>query len=516
VPTWTGLLTDQLRTMAAAYPDETAYRNLGNDTSITFDRWERRSNRLARGLADLGVSRGQRVAILMEPEDILHWIVTYSAVHKLGAVAVPLNNRLSPPEVHGIVGHAEVTVVVASGSYGVSLVTLAGSVPSLTSVVTVGGPGSDRAVDFEDVLAGDDSPIQAPLDGDDLADIMYTSGTTGRPKGVAVRHDQVARVPNRLPEWQGTAWLTASPVFTFAGLSFIHNPMKAGMTVLYLPTFDTGRWLGIVERERPHSAFVVPAMAQLIIHHPAFASADLTSLRMLVLGSAPLAPHTLQTLQAKLAGADVLNSYGMTEGGHATFTMDPEAARTRPGAVGRPTPPVEVKIVDEAGHSCLTGDVGEVLTRNPGGHREYYRDAAATAQQWAGGWLHTGDLGHLDADGYLYIVGRKKEMIVRGGMNVYADDVEAALQAHPDVIEAAVVGVPHGVLGEDVAAYIVLRPGSGATVESVVDFARQTLADYKVPRQVVVVDELPRNAGGKVIKSELILGAGPGGERSGR
>ena len=502
-----GLLTDQLRTMAAAYPDETAYRNLGDDTSITFDRWERRSNRLARGLVDRGVAPGQRVVIVMEPDHILHWIVTYSAVHKVGAVAVPLNNRLSAPEVRGIVEHAEATAVVASGSYGGSIGPLVGAVPSLSVVITVGDPGIDGATDLEDVLAGDDSTIQAPRDGDDLADIMYTSGTTGRPKGVAVRHSQVARVPNQLPEWQGTGWLTASPVFTFAGLGFIHNPMKSGMTVLHLPTFAAGRWLGIVERERPHSAFVVPAMAQLLIHHPAFATADLSSLRKLVLGSAPLAPHTLRTLQAKLPGADVLNSYGMTEGGHATFAMDPEAARTRPGAVGRPTPPVEVRIVDDAGRACRTGEVGEVLTRNPGGHREYYRDPAATARQWAGGWLHTGDLGHLDADVYLYIVGRKKEMIVRGGMNVYADDVEAALQAHPDVVEAAVAGIPHAVLGEDVAAWVVLRPGSGATAEAVVDFARQTLADYKVPRRVDVVVELPRNAGGKVVKSHLTAGS---------
>ncbi len=506
----TGLLTDQLRTMAAAYPDETAYRNLGDDTSLTFDRWERRSNRLARGLAERGVTRGERVAIVMEPGHVLHWIVAYSAVHKLGAVAVPLNNRLSPPEVRGIMEHAEVSAVVASGSYGATVGPLVGTVPSLSAVVTVGGPGFDGGVDLEDVMAGDDSPIQAPLDGGDLADIMYTSGTTGRPKGVAVRHDQVARVPNQLPEWQGTGWLTASPVFTFAGLGFIHNPMKSGMTVLHLPTFDAGRWLGIVARERPDIAFVVPAMAQLLIHHPAFHSADLTSLRKLVLGSAPLAPHTLRALQDRLPGADVLNSYGMTEGGHATFTMDPEAARTRPGAVGRPTPPVEVRIVDGAGQPCPTGEVGEVLTRNPGGHREYYRDAAATARQWAGGWLHTGDLGHLDADGYLYIVGRKKEMIVRGGMNVYADDVEAVLQAHPDVVEAAVAGIPHAVLGEDVGAWVVLRPGAAATAEAVVQFARQNLADYKVPRRVEVVGELPRNAGGKVVKSRLTAAAGTG------
>ena len=499
----TELLTDQLRLMAKAYPDRVAYRNLGDDTSITFERWEQRSNRLARGLADRAVAKGDRVALLLPAEQILDWIVTYSAIHKLGAVAVPLNNRLSPPEVQGILDHAEATAVVTSAAFGDAVRPLIGSLPSLALVVTVGSPGMEGALDIDAVMGDDDSAFQVPLGPDDLADIMYTSGTTGRPKGVAVRHSQVARVPNQLPEWQGTGWLTASPVFTFAGLGFIHNPMKAGMTVLHLPTFDPAQWLAVVERERPPSAFVVPAMAQLLIHDPEFGGADLSSLRLLVLGSAPLAPDTLRRLQDKLPEAAVLNSYGMTEGGHATFTMDPRAARSRPGAVGRPTPPVEVRIVDDSGEGVPPGAVGEVLTRNPAGHREYYRDPEATARQWEGGWLHTGDLGHLDEEGYLYIVGRKKEMIVRGGMNVYADDVEAALYAHPAVVEAAVIGVPHEVLGEDVAAYVVLQPGSGATPGQLVEFAGGRLADYKVPRQVVVVAELPRNAGGKVVKAKL-------------
>jgi acyl-CoA synthetase (AMP-forming)/AMP-acid ligase II len=497
------LLPDQLRFMASAYPDKVAYRNLGDGSSITFIRWERESNRLARGLQGRGVGKGDLVALYLEAEQILDWIVAYSAVHKLGAVAVPMNNRLSAPEVRGILEHAEVAAIVASGAYGEAIAPLLGSLSSLLVVAVVGPSGLTGSITLEALKSEDDGAIQVPIDESDLADVMYTSGTTGRPKGVAVRHGNVALLPNTQPEWQGTYWLTATPVFTFAGLGFIYNPMKAGMSVLFLPKFDAGRWLDAVEVERPVIAFVVPAMALLLLHHPRFGSADLSSLTRLILGSAPLAPDTLQRLQARLPDAAVLNSYGMTEGGHATFSMDPKGSRTHPGAVGRPRPPVEVRIVDDGGADRPLGDVGEVVTRNPAGHREYYKDPEATARMWEGGWLHTGDLGYLDADGYLYIVGRKKEMIVRGGMNVYADDVEAVLLAHPAVVEAAVVGVPHDVLGEDVAAFVVLRPGVELASEELQRFAGERLADYKVPRQITYLVELPRNAGGKVVKSRL-------------
>jgi acyl-CoA synthetase (AMP-forming)/AMP-acid ligase II len=500
------VLPDQLRLMASAYPDEVAYRNLADESSITFGSWERESNRLAHGLQAKGIRKGDLVAIDLEAEQILDFIVTYSAVHKIGAVSVPMNNRLSPPEIRSILEHAEVTAVICSGAFEHAVAPLSASLTSLAVVATVGPSEHGRFADLEDVKSEDASAIQVPIEATDLADVMYTSGTTGMPKGVAVRHGNIAMLPTALPSWNGLKWFTATPVFAFAGLGFIYNPMKLGMTVLYLPRFDAGRWLDIVERERPVIAFVVPAMARLLIHHSEFDSADLSSLQRLILGSAPLSPDTVERLQARLPEAAVLNSYGMTEGGYATFAMDPEGARTRPSAVGRPTPPVEVRIVDEEGKVLPAGETGEVITRNPRGHREYYRNPEATARMWDGGWLHTGDLGHLDADGYLYIVGRKKEMVVRGGMNIYADDVEAVLQAHPEVVEAAVVGIDHDVLGEDIAAYVVLRPGATVSTAELQSFAGERLADYKVPRRVHYLPALPRNAGGKVLKSQLKRG----------
>jgi acyl-CoA synthetase (AMP-forming)/AMP-acid ligase II len=253
-------------------------------------------------------------------------------------------------------------------------------------------------------------------------------------------------------------------------------------------------------------AFLVPAMAELLVATPELADHDLSSLRTVSIGSAPLAPGTLLALQERLPDATVSNNYGMTEAGPAFIIMPKEEVTRRVGSVGKPIPPMELRIVRDDGSECDEREVGELLTRLPGRQREYYKDDEATASTWTeDGWLRSGDLGYVDEDGFLYLVGRKKDLIIRGGNNVYPTDVEAVLLEHPAIQEAAVVGVPHPVLGEDVAAFVVAKPDATVDRDEVLAFCAERLADYKRPRQLHLVAELPRNATGKVMKHRLTV-----------
>lgn len=489
--------------MVNVVPDEAALRDLDAGEHLTFAAWHATSNRLARGLIDAGIEKGERVAIQVPGSESLRWVVAYAAVHKTGAVGVPVNTRLTASELTHILRHAEISGAVVSPEYAELFGEARRGLDSLRLVVAT-GDGVPESTPWDDVLADDDSDIQVEVGGDDLADIMYTSGTTGLPKGVAVSHANVAMVPNSEPEWSGDGWIHSSPLFTFAGIGFIYNPMKMGMVSLYQGKFDAGRWIDYVDTHRPSFAFIVPAMAQLITTHERFADADLSSLVMCNVGSAPLPFEVLRKLQEKIPDASVSNSYGMTEAGAAYCVMPPGESLKRKGSVGMPLPPTEIKIVGESGEEVGADEEGELLIRSAGKPRSYYKDPAATAATWEGdGWVRTGDIARLDADGYLYIVGRMKDVIIRGGHNVHAGDVESVLYQHPAVLEAAAVGVPHEVLGEDIAAVVALNEGASATGEEIEAFCRERLADYKAPRRVVFVDALPRNATGKVVKREL-------------
>jgi acyl-CoA synthetase (AMP-forming)/AMP-acid ligase II len=517
-PTSDKLLTDQLRLMADHFPDECAYGDVDTGRQMTFKEWDRDSDRVAGALGAAGVVKGDRVAIYLPPEEALAWLVAYAATHKAGAVAVPTNTRLARRELEFVLRHSGAVAAFAGSATTATLEAAQEATPTLRWAATTAAAPPPGWAAWDALQPAPPAPLAAPapppvdVTGGDIADIMYTSGTTGRPKGVVVRHRDAATVPYGLPRWSGDGWLHCSPFFTFAGIASVYNPMKLGMTGLYLARFDAGAWLEAVQRLRPAAVFLVPAMVKLLLAHPRFGDADLSSVHMASVGSAPLAPETFRRLRERLPQAWVSNNWGMTEAGPAFCVLPPDEAARRVGSVGKPVPPVVLRIISEDGQELPPGEVGELLVSNPGREREYFNDPEATARTWRDGWLHTGDLAYLDADGFLYIAGRKKDVIIRGGHNVHAADVESALLEHPAVLDAAVAGIPHPVLGEDVAAWVVLRPGQVADSDVFRDFLADRLSDYKRPRQIVFVTELPRNATGKVLKHRLTREADSGAD----
>jgi acyl-CoA synthetase (AMP-forming)/AMP-acid ligase II len=489
------LQPDLVARLASAFPDGVAWRNLADGTELTLADWHRRSNRLARGLRRRGLEHGDRVGLLIGNEEPLEWLVSYLAIHKAGGVAVPLLARLGPGELVRILRDAGASVVLCSEI-----------VDEVCAVVpTVACTGSTDGLRWVDLLSPDDRDLEPAFGADDVADIMYTSGTTGRPKGVLVRHGGLSST-DRVPSgWSGLGFLSSSPFATTSGSLLVAGPLRGGLSGWFLPRFSADDWVDSVERDRPVAAFLVPAMVELIVTAPRFAGADLSSLAAVTIGSAPIAAATLRRLGAGLPTTEILCGYGMTEFGAVTATPVGDGGRHL-GSVGLPLPGVEVRILGTDGIALAPGDVGEVTIGGTREARSYLGGSESSDDTWVDGWLRSGDLGYLDTDGHLWIVGRAKEVIIRGGHNVVPGEVEAALFEHAGVVEAAVSGIAHPVLGEDVAAWVVL--GDDTSVDELRAFLLDRLADYKVPRRITVVDVLPRNESGKVLKSLLEVESG--------
>jgi acyl-CoA synthetase (AMP-forming)/AMP-acid ligase II len=311
----------------------------------------------------------------------------------------------------------------------------------------------------------------------------------------------------------GGVLLHAIPLSTFTGVhGGLVTPMRLGITSMVQPAFDTAQFAALVESERAQFLLMVPAQIALLLASEQLARRDVSSVKTVMFGGAPTPPAQIEALTEALPGAMLLNGYGLTEAGGSICVLPPGEAARRPGSVGKPLPGVRVRVVDPAGTDLPSGEVGEILLHIAAGERAYFNDPEATARTWEDGWVHSGDLGKFDEDGFLYVVDRTKDMVIRGGYNIYSVEVEGALHEHPDVVEAGVVGIPHPMLGQDVCAVIRQRPDSKPLdTDALRAFLADRLADYKHPRRVVVrAEPLPRNAMGKLDKTALVSSLEPG------
>jgi acyl-CoA synthetase (AMP-forming)/AMP-acid ligase II len=487
------MVPEDLRLVASAYPKRVAVEVVGGE-SMTYAEWDQRADQAAGSFASLGVQPGDRVALLLGPESATTFHTAYVATHRAGAIAVPINPRYAAREVAHVLADAGPRVVVAAAAQADRARELA---PGATVL--------DETAWSDAISSGLDAPA-IELSGDDLAEIFYTSGTTGLPKGVASTHAHAAHM-KATPMPDGGVLLHSMPLSTFTGVAgAVLTPMRLAATATVLPRFDAGRFASLIERKRARWLLMVPAHILMLLESGALQQIDTSTVQAVMFGGAPTPPSAVQLLAALLPGAVLLNGYGLTEGGGSVCVLPPGEARRRPGSVGKPMSGVSVRIVDpETATEVGVGEVGEITLKLPAGKRSYYNDPEATAQTWRDGWVHTGDLGRIDEDGFLYVVDRTKDMIIRGGYNIYSVEVEAALHEHPDIVEAGVVGVEHRVLGQDIAAVVRLRDGADPlTLESLAPMLDERLAHYKHPRRLLIVDEpLPRNASGKLDKQAL-------------
>jgi long-chain acyl-CoA synthetase len=479
----------ELAERARSFTDRPAVQVDGGP-SMTYGEWDARADRVARGLMDAGVERGDRVVLLLTNDEACDFATGYIACQRAGAAAVPVNPRYAAHELDHVLADTGARMVVAGAE--------AGRVRGLTVSSCTALEVADRP------------PEPVELAPDDLAEIFYTSGTTGLPRGVASTHANTGH-HDLSPLEHGGRLLHSIPLATFTGVQGgILTPLHLAITAVVVPRFDTARFAELIETLRPMWLLMVPAHILLLLESGALDGRDTSSVAIAMFGGAPTPPAAVLRLGEALPNAVLFNGYGLTEGGGSVCVLPPGESARRPGSVGKPMSGVEVRILRQTddGDDDTPADVdevGEIVLRLPAGERRYWNDPEATARTWQDGWVRTGDLGRLDADGFLYVVDRAKDVIIRGGYNVASVEVEAALHTLDEVAECGVVGVTHPVLGQDVAAVVRLCEGAPPLgLDEVRERLGDRLADYKLPRRLIVVTEpLPRNAAGKLDKPAL-------------
>jgi long-chain acyl-CoA synthetase len=503
-------LRELLELRAAETPDATFLFDARDGRSWTYAGFDAAVNRTADTLAAAGIRRGDVVSLLLP--NSAEYVIAYFACFKTGALAGPVNSLLKPEEAAYVVGNSDAKLLLYHSQFGDTAVRLREEISSLTA-----------ALEFDDVEAAVAHPATAgataatppgdswrelALGRDDEAIIIYTSGTTGRPKGCLLTHGNLLANARQIVEWlkftPADRLLSVMPLFHMnAVMVTTVAAMYAGASSVVSPRFSASRfWQTISDYEVTSFGSVATMLSMLVATYPQGVPAGLRrgQLRFALCGSAPVPAEVLRRFEEAF-DCLVIEGYGLSES-TVRATFNPPDARRRPGSCGQSIG-CEIKVCDEDGQEVAPGERGEIVLRGENIFKGYYKNEAATAEAFRGGWFHTGDIGYRDADDFFYIADRKSDMIIRGGENIYPREIDELLYTHPAVAAAAAVGVPDQLYGEEVAAFVVLKEGRAATATELLEFCRAHLADFKCPKTITFLDEMPKGPTGKLLKREL-------------
>lgn len=488
---------DAVRNYAETRGDQAAL--IFGDRVTTYTELWQRANQVANGLSSFGLKPQSRIAILTGNNDVFFEIWLGAAL--ANGVLTPINARLAPPEVAYIVDDSRAEVLIVDAPFQELVNIISGELENVRNTVSLYDYSNWR--DRQST-----KPAQETVEPADTMVQMYTSGTTGFPKGVELNHNSMlacVRSMMGLHAWQpGEVALVTAPLFHTAGSAWANCALQSGGTVVLLPEVTPTSILDALEGHKVSQALLVPAVVQMALQSPDCESKDFSHLKRMLYGASPIAvPILRQAL--KTFGCEMEQGYGLTEtvGPIAMLRPDDHLNDDKLQSCGKAVPGAEIRVVDENGNDCASGDVGEIVVAGVQVMNGYWNRPDDTAAAIRDGWLHTGDAGFFDNDGYLYIHDRLKDMIVSGAENVYPAEVERALESCPGIAEVAIIGVPHPQWGEAVKAVVVPSAGETLSEEGIIEFARNHIARFKCPKSVDIVDSIPRNPSGKILKKEL-------------
>jgi acyl-CoA synthetase (AMP-forming)/AMP-acid ligase II len=489
---------DLLRSRAATEPDGRFVRF--GDRSLTYGEFDARTDELAVGLAELGVESGDVVSVFLP--NCIEFLETWFAILKAGAVLGPINPAYTGPEAGYVIEHSEAVAVVTDSQRADVIAAERDGLDRLRHVISIDGGGELGLSE----LAGRGGPTPAPARGpEDLAAILYTSGTTGKPKGAMLSHrNQLVNATQGaelVPLGPGDRVGMLLPLF-HANAQVVTTliPIMIGCEIVMWERFSASKFWETVEQLQPASLSAVPTILAAVLHAPG-APEGRTSLRYVICGAAPLSLELLDAFQRRF-GIRILEGYGLTETS-CISSINPFYGDRKAGSIGLPIRGQQMKIAGKDGNTAAPGEYGEILIKGPNVMAGYLKNAEATAESIRDGWLHTGDVGYVDEDGYFFIADRSKDMIIRGGENIYPREIEEVIYAFDGVLECAVIGVPHEVRGEEVLAVVAPMPGITLALDALAEHTAAQLARYKLPTRYEVRDELPKTATGKISKGPL-------------